>query len=59
VRAFGCFAAGYLAGVGELATIEVCRLPTKSWVWVDSVHDSQNIFAIVDGQRAFGANNSD
>jgi hypothetical protein len=36
-----------------------CAGPSARWVWAFSVRDIQNIFANVDGQRAFYANKCD
>jgi hypothetical protein len=53
------FRAEHLARHSELAEGGWCARPSARWVWVISVRDSQNIFANVDSQRAFEANNSD
>ena len=59
VQAFGVVAAEYLArSWGSNIGGAVAR-PTEGRVWAFSVHDIQNIFADVDGQRALDANKSD
>ena len=59
MRAFGCFAAEHLTRHEGLNIGGRQENTDSRWVWVVSVHDSQNIFANVDGQRAFDANKCD
>jgi hypothetical protein len=55
----GGFRAGYLARHSELADGGRATEPKIRWVWVISVHDSQNIFADMARQRALRADNSE